>query len=61
MALKIDEEEPRRMGVSEMIKEVSRIGVLVHNAGHMTIRPTEVFAPEQPAAQYEVIWIGAGR
>jgi NAD(P)-dependent dehydrogenase (short-subunit alcohol dehydrogenase family) len=40
--------------VAQIIAEQGRIDVLVHNAGHMVLGPTEAFTPEQIAAQYDV-------
>lgn len=40
--------------VEQVIGEQGRIDVLIHNAGHMVLGPTEAFTPEQVAAQYDV-------
>ncbi|WP_205474426.1 SDR family oxidoreductase [Nocardioides sp. SYSU D00038] len=39
--------------VATVIEEAGRIDVLLHNAGHMTIGPTEAFEPEQLVELYE--------
>jgi len=38
--------------------ESGKIGVLVHNAGHMMFGPAEAFLPEQFAVQYDVNVLG---
>lgn len=40
--------------IEQVVAEQGRIDVLVHNAGHMVLGPTEAFTPEQVAAQYDV-------
>lgn len=40
--------------VRQVLEEAGRIDVLVHNAGHMVLGPTEAFTPEQLAAAYDV-------
>jgi NAD(P)-dependent dehydrogenase (short-subunit alcohol dehydrogenase family) len=39
--------------VSEVIAEAGRIDVVIHNAGHMVLGPTEAFTPEQLAQVYD--------
>jgi len=39
--------------VAAVLAEAGRIDVLVHNAGHMVIGPTEAFTPEQVACVYD--------
>ena len=39
--------------VAAFLEESCRIGVVVHNAGHMVLGPTEAFTPEQIAAVYD--------
>ena len=36
-----------------VLAEAARIDVVVHNAGHMVLGPTEAFTPEQVAAVYD--------
>ena len=36
-----------------VLAEAGRIDVVVHNAGHMVLGPTEAFTPEQVAAVYD--------
>ncbi|WP_324764067.1 SDR family oxidoreductase (plasmid) [Sinorhizobium meliloti] len=40
--------------VNQIIGEVGRIDVLVHNAGHMVFGPAEAFTPEQFAELYDI-------
>jgi NAD(P)-dependent dehydrogenase (short-subunit alcohol dehydrogenase family) len=39
--------------VAGVLAEVGHIDVVVHNAGHMVLGPTEAFTPEQVAAVYD--------
>lgn len=39
--------------VAAVLAEARRIDVVVHNAGHMVLGPTEAFTPEQVAAVYD--------
>jgi NAD(P)-dependent dehydrogenase (short-subunit alcohol dehydrogenase family) len=47
--------------VDNVIAESGRLEVLVHNAGHMVLGPTEAFTPDQLAATYDVNVLGAQR
>lgn len=40
--------------VAQVQAEHERIDVLIHNAGHMSVGPTEAFTPEQLAELYDV-------
>jgi NAD(P)-dependent dehydrogenase (short-subunit alcohol dehydrogenase family) len=40
--------------INHVIAEAGRIDVVVHNAGHMVLGPTEAFTPEQVADIYDV-------
>ncbi len=40
--------------VTELLDRAGRLDVVVHNAGHMVLGPTEAFTPEQLAAAYDV-------
>ena len=39
--------------VASVLGEAGRIDVVIHNAGHMVLGPTEAFTPEQVAAVYD--------
>jgi NAD(P)-dependent dehydrogenase (short-subunit alcohol dehydrogenase family) len=39
--------------VAVVLAEACRIDVVIHNAGHMVLGPTEAFTPEQVAAVYD--------
>jgi NAD(P)-dependent dehydrogenase (short-subunit alcohol dehydrogenase family) len=39
--------------VAAVLEESCRIDVVIHNAGHMVLGPTEAFTPEQVAAVYD--------
>jgi NADP-dependent 3-hydroxy acid dehydrogenase YdfG len=43
---------PRRSSAA-LIDERGRLDVIVHNAGHMVLGPTEAFTPEQLAEVYD--------
>lgn len=40
--------------ISQIVAEQGRLDVLVHNAGHMVLGPTEAFTPEQLADVYDI-------
>jgi NAD(P)-dependent dehydrogenase (short-subunit alcohol dehydrogenase family) len=40
--------------INTVIAEAGRIDVVVHNAGHMVLGPTEAFTPEQVAEVYDI-------
>jgi NAD(P)-dependent dehydrogenase (short-subunit alcohol dehydrogenase family) len=48
-------------GVAQILREASRLDVIVHNAGHMVFGPAEAFTPEQFIQQYDVNVLGAQR
>ena len=39
--------------IGQILKQAGRLDVVVHNAGHMVLGPTEAFTPEQLAAVYD--------
>ncbi|ALM84219.1 SDR family NAD(P)-dependent oxidoreductase [Bordetella sp. N] len=47
--------------VETVIENAGRLDVLVHNAGHMVLGPSEAFTPEQYAQQYDVNVISTQR
>lgn len=47
--------------VAQIIKTHQRLDVVVHNAGHMVLGPSEAFTPEQVAALFDVNTLGTQR
>ncbi|GIE78481.1 short-chain dehydrogenase/reductase [Actinoplanes philippinensis] len=47
--------------IAEIAARHDRLDVVVHNAGHMVLGPTEAFTPEQLAAVYDVNVLGTQR
>ena len=47
--------------VENVVVQTGAIDVLIHNAGHMVVGPTEAFTPEQCAAMYDVNVLGTQR
>jgi NAD(P)-dependent dehydrogenase (short-subunit alcohol dehydrogenase family) len=47
--------------VDAVLAEAGRIDVLIHNAGHMVLGPTEAFTPEQIADVYDTNVLSAQR
>ncbi|MGE8943664.1 hypothetical protein ACO2I3_17295 [Leptospira interrogans] len=43
----VQSEPSVNVAVDKLIAESGRIGVVVHNAGHMMFGPAEAFTPEQ--------------
>lgn len=40
--------------IDTVVTEAGRLDVVIHNAGHMVLGPTEAFTPEQMAAAYDI-------
>jgi NAD(P)-dependent dehydrogenase (short-subunit alcohol dehydrogenase family) len=59
--LDVQSEPAANAAVEQIIGEIGRIDVVVHNAGHMVFGPAEAFTPEQFAQQYDVNVLGAQR
>ena len=51
--LDVSSQESVDAGVAQVVAEAGRIDVVVHNAGHMVLGPTESFTPEQIAEIYD--------
>jgi NAD(P)-dependent dehydrogenase (short-subunit alcohol dehydrogenase family) len=47
--------------VAEVMKQEGRIDVLMQNAGHLVLGPTEAFSPEEITRNYQVNVVGAHR
>jgi len=41
-------------GIAQIINDCGRLDVVIHNAGHMSFGPAEVFMPEQFAQLYDI-------
>ena len=52
--LDVNSQESIDHAVAQIQAEHGRIDVLIHNAGHMVVGPTEAFTPEQLAELYDV-------
>jgi NAD(P)-dependent dehydrogenase (short-subunit alcohol dehydrogenase family) len=61
LELDVQSEASAEAAVRTMLDAHGQIDVLVHNAGHMVLGPTEAFTPAQLAAQYDVNVLGAHR
>ncbi|GAB7037191.1 MULTISPECIES: SDR family oxidoreductase [Catenuloplanes] len=62
-AVELDVQSPDSVdaAVAEVAERRARLDVVVHNAGHMVLGPTEAFTPEQMAAVYDVNVVGTQR
>jgi NAD(P)-dependent dehydrogenase (short-subunit alcohol dehydrogenase family) len=47
--------------VARILNDTGRLNVVIHNAGHMVLGPTEAFTPEQLADVYDTNVIGTQR
>jgi len=61
LELDVQSDESVAAAVDEVMRREDRIDVLVHNAGHMVVGPTEAFTPEQLAELYDVNVLGTQR
>lgn len=54
-AIEMDVSEQASVGaaIAQIIAEAGRLDVVVHNAGHIVLGPTEAFTPEQLAQVYD--------
>jgi NAD(P)-dependent dehydrogenase (short-subunit alcohol dehydrogenase family) len=59
--LDVQSEESVTAAVLEVVRREGRIDVVVHNAGHMVVGPTEAFTPEQLTELYDVNVLGTQR
>jgi len=50
----VQDQESVDRAIETIVAEQGRLDVVIHNAGHMVLGPTEAFTPEQIAAQYDV-------
>lgn len=49
----VSDQESVDRAVASVVQEAGRIDVVIHNAGHMVLGPTEAFSPEQLSAVYD--------
>jgi NAD(P)-dependent dehydrogenase (short-subunit alcohol dehydrogenase family) len=49
----VSDQDSVDQAVASVLAEAGRIDVLIHNAGHMVLGPTEAFTPEQVAEVYD--------
>jgi NAD(P)-dependent dehydrogenase (short-subunit alcohol dehydrogenase family) len=61
LELDVQSDESVAAAVDEVMGREGRIDVLVHNAGHMVVGPSEAFTPEQLAELYDVNVLGTQR
>ena len=47
--------------VAAIVREQGRLDVVMHNAGHLVVGPTEAFTPEEMIAAYDTNVLGAQR
>ncbi|QJY45198.1 SDR family oxidoreductase [Pseudonocardia broussonetiae] len=52
--LDVSDQDSVDAGVAHVLAASGHLDVVVHNAGHMVLGPTEAFLPEQLAAAYDV-------
>lgn len=61
LELDVLSEDSCRAAVEAITDACGRLDVIVHNAGHMVLGPSEAFTPEQMMEQYDVNVLGAHR
>ncbi|WP_113703703.1 SDR family NAD(P)-dependent oxidoreductase [Nonomuraea lactucae] len=59
--LDVTSQESADAAVARVLGAHGRLDVIVHNAGHMVLGPSEAFAPEELAQQYDVNVLGTQR
>ncbi|WP_433132707.1 SDR family NAD(P)-dependent oxidoreductase [Micromonospora sp. CA-240977] len=59
--LDVQSQESADTAVAQIVAEHGALDVLVHNAGHMVIGPTEAFTPEEIAHVYDINVLGTQR
>jgi NAD(P)-dependent dehydrogenase (short-subunit alcohol dehydrogenase family) len=52
--LDVSDQDSVDRGVASILEEPDGLDVVVHNAGHMVLGPTEAFTPEQLHAVYDM-------
>jgi NAD(P)-dependent dehydrogenase (short-subunit alcohol dehydrogenase family) len=59
--LDISSQQSCDAGIARILHEMDRLDVVVHNAGHMVLGPTEAFTPEDLAQVYDANVLGTQR
>ena len=59
--LDVASQESCDSAIQQIIAKAGRLGVVIHNAGHMSFGPAEAFTPEQYAELYDVNVLSAQR
>lgn len=59
--LDVSSQESADVAIQTIVADHGRLDVVIHNAGHMVLGPTEAFTPEQCAAVYDTNVIGTQR
>jgi len=54
LEMDVQEQASVDAAIDQILADQGRLDVVVHNAGHMVLGPTEAFTPEQVAALYDV-------
>ncbi|MFJ6988146.1 MULTISPECIES: SDR family oxidoreductase [unclassified Streptomyces] len=54
-------QESADAAVATVVRESGRLDVVVHNAGHLVVGPTEAFTPEEISAVYDTNVLGTQR
>jgi NAD(P)-dependent dehydrogenase (short-subunit alcohol dehydrogenase family) len=54
VAMDVTDQDMVNAAIAQIIDETGRLDVVVHNAGHMVLGPTEAFSVEQIADLYDV-------
>jgi NAD(P)-dependent dehydrogenase (short-subunit alcohol dehydrogenase family) len=54
-------QESANRAIETIVSEQGRIDVVVHNAGHLVVGPTEAFSPDEMIASYDTNVLGAHR
>ena len=59
--LDVRSQESADAAIAEIMEEQGRLDVVMHNAGHMVIGPTEAWTPEEVDAIYDINVLGTQR
>ena len=59
--LDIASQDSADQAIDHITAETGRLDVVIHNAGHMVLGPTEAFTPEQLAGVYDINVLGTQR